>query len=181
MATVPEQVANLHPIFKDLLREAEQRFGPRDRSFRLSEITIGGRFPHLDFPGIPEDVVIRLGDAAIDRPLEALHQLAHETVHFLNPRPFGSASVLEEGLATYFELKCVRRHDPFFPGPPLGYENYSTACSLVEELLGIGSDAMIRLRDKGQSLSAVSAADIKALDPQQIEDRLANALACKFK
>jgi len=36
-----------------------------------------------------------------------------------------------------------------------------------------------RLRDKGQSLSAISAADISKLD-SRVDDQLANALVCKF-
>ena len=113
------------PVWASLfLAEIEQLFGPRDRSFTLLGIDIDqtpGKKPHLWFPdsGIPPDdvegrsrhIVIHLSTNALTHPSRARWQLAHESVHLLDPwnrrvdgRP---TNYLEEGLATCYQNSRV--------------------------------------------------------------------------
>ena len=106
------------------IEDLERLFGPRDRSFTLVGIVVDktqGSSPQLWFPdsGIPLDnpegkskhVVIRLGRSALDNPVRARWQLAHECVHLLDPlnlKVDGKPTImLEEGLAAWYQNSRV--------------------------------------------------------------------------
>ena len=112
------------PVWASLfLAEIEQLFGSRDRSFTLLGIDIDttpGQTSRLWYPrsGItPDDVerrsrhvVIRLGPNALDDPLRARWQLAHECFHLLDPwnlNTDGPTNCLEEGLAHWYQNSRV--------------------------------------------------------------------------
>ena len=98
----------------------ESHFGPRDSSFNLISIQVQSsktNRPQLWFPdsGIPPNdpegrsrqIVIRLSPAALNNPLRAKWQLAHECFHLLDPwnkKVDGrDTNRLEEGLATWYQ------------------------------------------------------------------------------
>ena len=96
----------------------EDMFGKRDTRFVRGEIkTSLSPHSHIGFPqGYPDDVSRFNGQCVVDihvgikawERLDLFHaawQVAHETVHLLDPSKDGEATVLEEGLATYFQYK----------------------------------------------------------------------------
>ena len=175
MPPLSDEEITIHSYLDGILQEVEQRFGPRDTSFKILPTEIGGPYPRLYFPGNPGEVVVQLGDKAKGELTEALSQLAHEAVHLLNPGT--SASVLEEGLATRFQLEYGNRRSPGYSCPD---PDRVTACRLVGDLLSLVPDAVRLLRGSGRSLSMVAPAEILALDPK-IKDESAKMLASKFQ
>ena len=90
-----------------IVEEAEQLFGPRDRSYQL----LGPRITECGFahPRILPFRNIRIYLTRTSKiRYQASLELAHETVHVLGPTE-GGATVLEEGLATYFSHQYVNR------------------------------------------------------------------------
>ena len=90
-----------------IVAEAELLFGPRDRSYellspRITESIIA--HPRV-FPF--RKIRIYLTGLSKTRYL-ASYELAHETVHVLGPTE-SAATVLEEGVATYFSHRYVKR------------------------------------------------------------------------
>src|SRR5215216_3631533 len=84
-----------------IVEEAELQLGPRDRSYellapRITECSCA--YPYV-YPS-QKKIRIYLNSGCKTRHI-ATYQLAHETVHVLSPTRYG-ATVLEEGLATYF-------------------------------------------------------------------------------
>jgi len=156
-----------------ILQEVETKFGPRDPSFTVLGIEFGIANPHIWFPGGGKHVAIQLGSSALSSIDEALFQLAHECVHLLNP--VQEASVLEEGLATFFQLEYVHRRNP---NHQLSDAKYLAAAGLVKRLLAARSDAIPALRAGTRSLSGVTAADIRAIVTNSTVD--ADALAHSF-
>jgi hypothetical protein len=96
-----------------LLREAEARYGKRDRSYTLLGVEYFGDRPHLWFPGDCKHVSIILPDNARQEPLRAFTLLAHETVHLLAPGT-GGTSVFEEGLAQIFQKEMCSEWGVWF-------------------------------------------------------------------
>jgi hypothetical protein len=180
MASIQDEIDEIKSRHGSILDEAERRFGPRDSSFKVLDIEICSDSPHLWISQNPRGVVIKLGAAAKGNLNEALAQLAHETIHLLNPCEVADGSVLEEGLATRFQLEYGGRLIPGYScSDDPRWPKYANACALVEELFQGVPDAITRLRSLGCGLSAVSEAQILALNPG-VEERLAKLLARKF-
>ena len=101
-------------LMQELLRifkEAEDLFGPRDGSYKLS-------VPRITECTTSRSLIIRsLGVTRIylsrdsrTKPSLASLELAHEAVHVLSPITFGSTlTILEEGLAEWFAQRYVNR------------------------------------------------------------------------
>jgi hypothetical protein len=90
-----------------IVEEAELLFGPRDRSYEL----LAPRMTECGFahPRILPFRKIRIYLTRTSKiRYQASLELAHETVHVLGPTE-GGATVLEEGLATYFSNQYVNR------------------------------------------------------------------------
>ena len=137
-----------------MLREVEELYGIRDRSFTLLGVEFAEGVPQIWFPGNCNHVVIQLSSDAMNDLSKALFQLAHECVHLLDPVIFGHASVLEEGLATKFSLMYARRSNPSYE---TGSAKYHAANRRVEQLLVHYPDAIRHLRKGGDRLSRFSA------------------------
>lgn len=160
------------------LHAAQHHFGPRDPSFTLLGVEFGPHpFPRLWHPGVPErSVVVQLSHltrGAVDLD----YQLAHEAVHLLRP-PFElRASVLEEGVATWFAAQVVREDHGCTPRPDT--PEYVRALNLVAPLLDGDPSRVARLRARHPSLSNVTARELRAAWPDLAED-VAEALASPF-
>ncbi|PYE49955.1 hypothetical protein [Deinococcus yavapaiensis] len=161
------------------LHAAQHHFGLRDPSFTLLGVEFGPHpFPRLWHPGVPERSVIvqlsHLTRGAVDLD----YQLAHEAVHLLRP-PFElRASVLEEGVATWFATQVVREDHACAPQPDT--LEYARALELVAPLLDRDAAGIARLRARNASLSAVTAEDILAVWPE-VGESLAHLLARPFE
>ena len=97
-------------LFEELLKimdEVELLFGPRDRSYDLLPPRItecGCAYPYV-YPF--RKIRIYLTSGSTTRSIAA-YQLAHEAVHVLGPTQ-SWATVLEEGLATWFSYRYTSR------------------------------------------------------------------------
>lgn len=93
---------SLSTVFHRLLKEAEKRYGPRDRSYSYVGLEFGGPIPSTWYPESGRDVAIVLSDDAALNVNQACFQLAHEVVHLLCPTGKPGATAFEEGLAAMF-------------------------------------------------------------------------------
>jgi hypothetical protein len=84
----------------EMLRLAEERFGPRDPTYTLLGFEFAGEYPQLWFPGDCRHIVIQLTPECATDTIQACYQLSHECVHLLAPSDGRNANNLEEGLAT---------------------------------------------------------------------------------
>jgi hypothetical protein len=96
------------------LREAERRYGLRDKNWTPLGIEFSGDVPTTWFPGNCGNVSIILTDSARKDPPQAIFQLAHEVVHLLAPIGKGGAIIFEEGLATLFAHEMAPRYGVSF-------------------------------------------------------------------
>lgn len=93
---------------------------------------------------------------------KSLFQLSHEAVHCLFPSGSRKATVLEEGMATWFSLNFD------FPGyTHLFYNNvkYDNAEYMTRVLMLIDKDAIKKLREKDFHLKNISHEDILNICP----------------
>ncbi len=125
------------------LREAESRYGPRDRAWTPLGIEFYGDIPHLWFPGNCGNVSIMLTDTARLDQRQAIFQLAHETVHLLAPTGGAHASVFEEGLATLFSHEMSPLHGGYNIST---HALYLLAEAQARQFLAIDPDGVRKIR-----------------------------------
>lgn len=152
--------------FKRMLQLAECRFGRRDTSCTIRGVEFIEGDPQIHYPSDCRHLVIRLGHQCLSQPDRAVFQLAHETIHLLDPTTSQQVTVLEEGLATHFQLKYMAEHyPPDWPRLISDWEeqlgSYASARSLVEQLLEEDSHAIKRMRAKSLKLSQITAEQIQ--------------------
>ena len=102
-----------HLRIKDTWNILECLFGPRDPRFVFGAIRESkDNVPRTHFLSNYHTngdcvVYIHIGKPAweIFSPDQSEWQLAHECVHLIDPGEYGSANVLEEGLATWFQCE----------------------------------------------------------------------------
>jgi hypothetical protein len=142
-------------LVPDLLAKAEDRFGPRDPSYRFVGVAFDREGPTTFFPGGATDVLIRLGDSTKTNYDQGLYQLAHEVVHLLAPIKTPPATMLEEGLATLFSLEAPTFNSPAYRPAAEAWlstqpaaKNYLDALTIARDVLA-GDDGRVRkLREK---------------------------------
>jgi hypothetical protein len=95
----------------EILEEIELLYGPRDRSYEM----LGPRITECYYahPRVYPSRKVRIcltREAKLSR-FHAAYQLSHEAVHVLSPGSLGVVrdTLLEEGLATYFSFKYMKR------------------------------------------------------------------------
>lgn len=133
-----------------LLATAEERYGPRDKSYTPLGVEFGGDGPGLWYPGNRGNVSIRLGRSAADDPSQAFFQLAHEVIHLLAPSGGMHAPVFEEGLATAFADEQASAHRSSWRSAA---PDYLAAKALVVRLLTKNPDAVRDIRTNEPSFS----------------------------
>jgi len=132
----------------DMLKEAEAQFGQRDKSWTIlgAEVRKDDTNPQNWFPGYPgrKDIIFQLAPSAAKGMCFAYYQLAHEVVHALAPDVGKGASVIEEGVATWFAKCYVKRA----LGEDMHAEAgaYQNAESAVGKLLYADAEAIRKLR-----------------------------------
>lgn len=199
-STVPvDDPEGLWELQLQLLEMAEEIFGPRDSSLRMyqpqidkekSQIVLRGlelcrpRFtddgPQVNFDN--KKVFAELSRCGERYWPTVLYELAHETIHLLNPVTLGTANYLEEGVCVAFSIEVQHKFDL---GPdyciqrPKKNCKYAIALSLVNQLPEPVLCSASKLRNKAGSLSDVTVKDLRSLYPD-IDEALAVALTCKF-
>jgi hypothetical protein len=146
-----------------MLEMAEQRFGPRDKSYTILGFEFRAGLPQIWFPGDGMNVIVQLDSANLNDPNLPLLQMAHECVHLLTPVLPANASVLEEGLATYFSKEYMASHvgGVWFTGD----QKYGHAEVLARKLLLLNADAIKALRELVPVISRATAQDILKICP----------------
>ena len=135
----------LPSLLGDMLQLAQEWFGERDHTWTILGIEFCGDHPRVWCPGNRKDIVVQLGLRCMDEAQRAVYQMAHECVHLIAPIGCANASVLEEGLATWFAQ--------YYMAERIGNPNwrstlysYTVAQEQAEKLLALDKDAIKVLR-----------------------------------
>jgi hypothetical protein len=161
-----------------MLDMAEQKFGPRDRSYTILGFEFRAGLPQIWFPGNGKDVIVQLDSSSMNDPNLPLFQMAHESVHLLTPVLSFNRSVLEEGLATYFSKEYMAAH---MGGVWLtGDQKYDRAEVLARKLLLLKADAVKALRQLVPVISQATAQDILKICPS-LPPHLSEQLVVTFQ
>jgi hypothetical protein len=91
------------------------------------------------------------------------YQMAHEAVHCLDPVPINVVTVLEEGVATWFQTDFIRAR--YGRTVTAGDVRYDTAAAIVGGLLASRPDSILQLHAQ-RGLSSVLAQDIQQQLPE---------------
>jgi hypothetical protein len=172
-------LAILTSTVESIVREAEARFGERDRSYRVRGVEFHDGNPELYFPNSDRDIVIRLCRRRQSEPVELWYELAHECVHLLSPSGSLKATVLEEGLAVAFAEDYLREKRNV-PQYPIGAPHYIRARDLARKLLAVDRSIIRVVRQRQPALYRITADDLRACSPQIPRD-LAEQLAAPFR
>lgn len=144
-----------------MLQKAQELFGERDQSFEIVGIDCQAQSqPCVFFLESYEKrrILIRLTPECSMELNRALFQLSHEVVHCLFPKLW--ASVLEEGLTTWFSLHF--EYGPYAP-LPIEREQYQRAYDLVAPMLAKNPEGIKRYREKDFTLAL--------LQPQWVQEQ----------
>lgn len=156
-----------------LLSESENRLGVHETGKQVYQPTFSNNVPHIINTPKLDGAFACLSDNAAGYWPTALYELAHETVHLLNPVP-GFTTYLEEGIAIHFAVDMSHNHSTH-PQSPQNNAIYEEAWKLVKMLPDSPYIAAQSLREKYGALSSVKMEDILLLFPQ-----LSNSIAVKL-
>ena len=161
-----------------MLEMAEQRFGPRDKSYTILGFEFRAGLPQIWFPGDGMNVIVQLDSSTMNDPNLTLFQMAHECVHLLTPVIPADVSVLEEGLATYFSKEYMASHvgGVWFTDD----QKYGHAEILARKLLLLNADAIKSLRKIVPVISQATAQDILKICPN-LPSHLSEQLVVSFQ
>jgi hypothetical protein len=161
-----------------MLEMAEQRFGPRDKSYTILGFEFRAGLPQIWFPEDGMNVIVQLDSSTMNDPNLPLLQMAHECVHLLTPLLPADVSVLEEGLATFFSKEYMASHvgGVWFTGD----QKYGHAEILARKLLLLNADAIKALRELVPVISRATAQDILKICPN-LPPNLSEQLVVRFQ
>ena len=159
-----------------LIEIAEAELGPRDRSKKVYQPTFADDGPFLrntpDFAG----AFVELSRNAEHYWPTAVFEMAHETVHLLNPVVVDAGNVLEEGVAVAFSLHVQRMYGFIMP---VTMASYVDAVQLAESLPGGALVAGKFVRESVGALSSATPQSLAALFPG-LDETIGVRLASKF-
>ena len=167
----------------DLLLLAESQLGSRDTAWEILHPTLHGEKPHtVVLHGNPQSAVAALRKnsafAVLSKNGEGKHgegywptvvyELAHETVHLLNPIKRGMATNLEEGVAVEFSMIAQQVYclNPQLPT----LSSYVDAHRLVRKLSTVPLASGREVRDSVGSLSSAKVPHLETLFPDVSKD-----------
>ncbi len=150
-----------------LLVMAESVFGRRDLSKVICQPQFGGDFPRIRHTFSKHGVYVELARNAKTRWDFVLYQMAHETVHLLNPIE-GDAKVLEEGVASEFS-RYVQQYFVNSTGHQIcvfdDLQSYINAAKFVRMLPGGSLRSARRIRNCIGALESISVQILEGLFP----------------
>lgn len=160
-----------------IIEEAEFLFGPRDRSYELLEPRITERAFGQGYEVSPRKIRIYLTSQSKTRSA-ASYELAHEAIHMLSPVYWGEATMLEEGLGTYFSHKYVKREYGIDYDGVIYPHNHGPALRAVSTLLAQNEFLIKELRVHQPKISKI---DKTLLVEMGVEPDLASILSADFE
>jgi len=143
----------------DMLKLAQELFGPRDSSYTILGVEFVGDNARVWYPGNRRDIIIQLGPLAATDMSQACYQLAHETVHLLAPSGGKDGNYLEEGVACYFAAYYMRTQLGQ-PSWQATLPSYIRAVQLVTPRLDADVHCIRRLRGKQPSFARMHRDDL---------------------
>lgn len=169
-----EDPSALWTVQLQLLDLAENTLGPRDDSIRICRPVFSDDGPHitLNFNG----TFAELSRNAEEYWPAAVYELAHETVHLLNPKP-GVGNWLSEGIAVAFS-DCALLSFKLEPYST-DMQSYRRALDLVSELPRGSLAAGCTIRDAYGSLESATQSKLEALFPS-VESEILSELSKPF-
>ena len=162
----------------ELLAMAKSMYGPRDQSFRIFQPQFCKNGPNIRIEYVPRGAYAQLSYNGRFYWPTVVYELAHETVHLLNPVKQGEANYLEEGVAVVFSLHAQKHFGVRVQRPSM--PSYTCALSLVKALPNDSLQSAGRIRKEVGRFSDVTADDLVGLFPALDVD-VANRLSNKFK
>lgn len=147
-----------------MLEEAENIFGPKIEPYpyMFTGINFESDRPWTRYGCEGKEdslqtkyIFIQLSKNAMhDSPL-AIWQLAHECIHLLSPDYKHKSTILEEGMATWYQRRWVENCSDIFPqrfktktyGISPKYAEYLEAYGLVDQLLSVDETSVKRIRE----------------------------------
>lgn len=132
------------------LREAEKRYGERDKSWTLLGVEFSkGKQPQVWYPYSQDNkkfIIIQLTEKASCDNKEALFQLSHEVIHLLAPAGGGvKTNVFEEGLAAYFSIQYLKQQGIKVSPEYIGASGYKNAYNDIAALYKSEAEADKRI------------------------------------
>lgn len=149
--------AALWDLQHELLALAEHLLGPRDRSKQIYPPDFHPDGPFLRNTPDNDGAFVQLSQNAAGYWPATIYEMAHETVHLLNPVA-GGTNFLEEGIATAFSMYAVQTSG--HPQNKIKIEAYADAMALVQSL---PPDAFTAARMVRETVGALSAATLNDL------------------
>ena len=170
----------------EMLQHAELKFGLRDSSYSFVGFEFFDGGPQIWYPGNCRNIVIQIGTQCLREPDRACFQLAHEVFHLLGPTGEQDSNVLEEGLATHYQIWYMANHYPHsWPRSGIDWsqsrqKSYDDARIMAEQLMAMEKDVIKRLRKDHPALSKMSTGNLLKLCPN-IDSGLAIELTKPFE
>lgn len=180
--TFPQERPEDSPAFLwslqlQLLQEVEARLGTRDPDKKVYQPTFSDANPHIINTPSLDGAFAELSRNAAGFWPTAVYELAHETVHLLNPIA-GNTIVLEEGMAETFAIEMAETLGGQIIVPSL--ESYAAACGAVKKLAGDVFGAGKKIRENCGALSRATPAELSLLF-QEVDSALLDELSAQFQ
>lgn len=161
--------AVLWKLQQDLLLLAEGLLGPRDGNKKIYQPTFEPDGPRLRNTPTLDGAFAELSlNAAVYWPT-SVYEMAHETVHLLNPTT-GHTNWLEEGVAVAFSQYALAHYGLPLQEPAL--PTYAEALKLVQELPDGPFVASREARLAAGALSSVKFEQLRAAAPAHAAEKL---------
>lgn len=157
-----EDPSALWSLQLQLLGLAEDVLGPRDSCKIMYQPVFADYGPHIRNTPNLDGASAELSRNAEGYWPRTLHELAHETVHLLNPKS-GTANWLEEGIAVAFSVYAQRQYG--LEPQSINIESYRRSLELVSELPPDPLEAGRRIRESCGSLDNASQNILETLFP----------------
>ena len=160
--------SELWALQNELLRLAELELGPRASTKKVYQPTFSQCGPILINTPNFDGSFAELGQNAAGYWPTAVYELAHETVHLLDPKA-GYGTWLEEGIAVAFSVECsaLTCHAMAPNSGP-----YLEALELVKSLPGTPMAAGKTVRERFGNLFTIAPAGLRELFPMADEQTL---------
>ena len=141
---------------------AESVLGPRDALKKIYQPQFADDGPHVRNTPNLDGTFVELSHAGECYWPTIVYEMAHETVHLLNPIP-GNTNNLEEGVAVEFSLMAQQSYDVVIQKPSM--KSYLYVFQLVGELPGGPLEAAKRVRERVGALCDVTELHLGELFP----------------
>ena len=180
---VPEAAEHIAFVLNDMLLQAEKSLGGRIAGYPLAAILFAGDNPRLKNPSHSAGpVYLYLSMRVLFDLKEKIYRsaywtMAHEVVHLLSRPDDRKATVLEEGIACWFQRQYTKGYVPVSWSQTI--PSYAQAEARFVQLLGYDPEIVKKMRQTESTLSRITAEDIRRHCPE-LPDGLAEALSCRF-